>query len=232
MKDDFSHVLAAPWARVILLTVYLEGLFLYGPFAFFATHLHQQFDMSLSAAGLVVMLFGAGGFAYALGSRRLVSALGEAGLARGGGIVMTLALLAMAFAPAWWWALLASLATGLGFYMMHNTLQVNATQMAPARRGAAVASFASCFFLGQSTGVALAGRLVESIGTAWLMASGALGLLLVSAAFARKLRQRPSQNARDARDARDAPGAELSPWPGRQQPARGRRESGRRWWSG
>ena len=49
---------------------------------------------------------------------------------------------------------------GLGFYMMHNTLQTHATQMAPERRGAAVSSFAACFFLGQSAGVGVAGLLV------------------------------------------------------------------------
>jgi predicted MFS family arabinose efflux permease len=74
--------------------------------------------------------------------------------------------------------------TGLGFYMFHNTLQVNATQMAPQRRGAAVSAFASSFFLGQSVGVWLSGALVEQIGTAWLLAGGAVGVLAVALNFA------------------------------------------------
>ncbi|WP_077034592.1 MFS transporter [Pelomonas sp. KK5] len=193
--DDFGHVLAQPWARMILLTVYLEGVCLYGPFAFFATHLHERLGLSLSAAGLVVMLFGAGGFIYAMAARRLVGALGESGLALGGGLLMVAALVTMALTPSWLLALPVALATGLGFYMMHNTLQLNATQMAPARRGAAVASFASCFFLGQSTGVALSGQLVGRIGTPWLFSAGAAGLLLVSLAFTRRLRRRERMQA-------------------------------------
>ena len=185
MVSDFAHVLAVPWARVILLTVFLEGIFLYGPFAFFASHLHQRFGLSLSAAGAVVMLFGAGGFIFALGSRRLVGLLGEVGLAGWGGAVLALSLLGLGVADSWWWALPACLMTGLGFYMLHNTLQVNATQMAPERRGAAVSAFASSFFLGQSVGVGLAGALVGEIGTAWLMAGGALGVLAVALNFAR-----------------------------------------------
>jgi len=185
MASDFAHVLAMPWARIILATVFLEGLFLYGPFAFIASHLHQRFGLSLSAAGAVVMLFGAGGFIFALASGRMVAWLGEARLVRSGGALVALSLFGLGLAPLWWWALPACLLTGLGFYMLHNTLQVNATQMAPERRGAAVSAFASCFFLGQSAGVGLSGLLVGRIGTAALMAAGALGVLAVALNFAR-----------------------------------------------
>ncbi len=52
--------------------------------------------------------------------------------------------------------------------MMHNTLQINASQMVPARRGAAVAAFASCFFFGQAVGVATTGYLLDKTDTAHL----------------------------------------------------------------
>ena len=39
---------------------------------------------------------------------------------------------------------------GLGFYMLHNTLQTNATQMSPEARGTAVALFSSALYLGQT----------------------------------------------------------------------------------
>jgi len=180
---EFTSVLSRPWARVILCLVFLEGLFLYGPFAFIASHVHRAFGLSLSAAGALVMLFGLGGFIFAVSSRRLVAHLGEAGLARWGGALMAAAMLAVGFGPAWAWSLAGCFVLGLGFYMLHNTLQVNATQMAPDRRGAAVASFASCFFLGQSVGVSLGGLWVGSIGTAQFLALGAVGVLAVSSAF-------------------------------------------------
>jgi predicted MFS family arabinose efflux permease len=74
---------------------------------------------------------------------------------------------------------------GSGFYMLHNTLQINATQMAPSAAGAAVASFASCFFLGQAAGVAVYGLLVAQIGTRAVIASGAIGVLIVALNFSR-----------------------------------------------
>ncbi|MDC6169273.1 MFS transporter [Paucibacter sp. XJ19-41] len=190
MIDDFSHILGLPWARVVLLTVFLEGLFLYGPFAFIASHLHGHFGLSLSLAGSLVMLFGLGGFVFALGSTRLVKGLGEVGLARWGGGLLFIALLSLALTPAWWVAAPACLLAGLGFYMLHNTLQLNATQMAPAQRGAAVSAFAFCFFLGQSAGVSIAGLAVERFGSAWVMGLGAAGVLAVAWVFAGRRERR------------------------------------------
>ncbi len=180
---EFAGVLARPWARVILCLVFLEGMCLYGPFAFIAAHLHRAFGLSLSAAGAMVMLFGAGGFVFAILSRRLVKLLGEGGLARWGGAFMAIALLTIGFAPAWSWALAGCLLLGLGYYMLHNTLQVNATQMAPEQRGAAVSAFASCFYLGQSVGVSLGGLWVGVIGTDGFLAFGAIGVSCVAIAF-------------------------------------------------
>lgn len=185
VADDFGHVLARPWARTVLVTVFLEGAFLYGPFAFIASHLHHDFGVSLSLAGSLVMLFGFGGVVYAVSSTQFVARLGEVGLVRAGGVLLTAALLGVALAPAWWWAIASCLLAGLGFYMLHNTLQINATQMAPERRGAAVSAFASSFFLGQSAGVVLAGALADRIGTGPMIAVGALGVLAVALNFGR-----------------------------------------------
>ena len=183
--DEFAQVLAVRWARVVLVTVFLEGAFLYGAFAFIATHLHQSFGVALSTAGAVVMLFGIGGLLFALASAALVRRLGEVGLTRVGGALLAGALLSIGLAPRWWWAMPACFIAGLGFYMLHNTLQTNATQMAPERRGAAVSAFASCFFLGQAAGVGSAGAVVAQWGTDAAITIGACGVLVVSLVFSR-----------------------------------------------
>jgi predicted MFS family arabinose efflux permease len=183
---QFRAVLAQPWARVVLAVVFCEGAVVYGPFAFIAAHLHQRFGLALSTVGGLVMGFAGGGLVFALGARVLVARLGEVWLVRAGSWLMAAALIAIAFAPAWGWALPVCLVMGLGFYMMHNTLQTHATQMAPERRGTAVAAFACCFFLGQSIGVGLAGLVVDRLGTAPVLAVGAVGLLVVAWVFNRQ----------------------------------------------
>lgn len=191
MFNEFRQIAALPWARLVLLTVFLEGLFLYGPFAFLAVHLHHSYNLTLTSAGALIMLFGVGGFAFALGSPTLVRRLGETGLSLWGGVVLATSFLVIGVTPVWWLAIPACFMAGLGFYMLHNTLQINATQMAPERRGAAVSAFASCLFLGQSVGVGIAGRLVESLGTMPIMLLGAAGVLTVALRFSRRLKSRP-----------------------------------------
>ncbi|MES2098825.1 MAG: MFS transporter [Pseudomonadota bacterium] len=195
MASEFAQVLATPWARVVLLTVFLEGGFLYGAFAFIATHLHQTFGLALATAGSMVMLFGFGGLLFALASAWLVRRLGEVGLTSLGGLFLAASLLAIGLAPVWWWAMPACFVAGLGFYMLHNTLQINATQMAPERRGAAVSAFASSFFLGQAAGVALAGTLVARWSTGTVIAFGAAGVLVVALAFSRLRARRLASTA-------------------------------------
>ncbi len=190
--SEFRAVLAVPWARTVLLTVLIEGGLVFVAVAFLPTHLHTVYALSLSSAGALVMLFGLGGLIFALGSRYLVRQMGEARLTRYGSRLMAASLLAIAYSPQWWITLPACLFFGLGFYMMHNTLQINATQMAPERRGAAVAAFASCFFLGQSAGVALGGGLLVFTGTAHLIAAAGFGVLLVGARFSNRLSSRPA----------------------------------------
>ena len=185
MVGEFSEILSVRWARVVLATVFLEGMFLYGAFAFIATHVHLVHGMPLSQAGSLVMLFGFGGLLFATAAGAFVQRFGERGLTRWGGIIAAASLLATGIGPHWGWAIPGCFFTGLGFYMLHNTLQINATQMAPERRGAAVSAFAACFFLGQSLGVGMAGLIADRMGTTAVLVLGATGLLLVAQNFTR-----------------------------------------------
>jgi predicted MFS family arabinose efflux permease len=187
---EFREVLARPWARIVLLIIFLEGVFVFGAFAFIASHLHRSFGMSLTAGGSLVMLFGFGGALFAISAGSLVPRMGEHGLARWGGIFVATSFAAIGLAPVWWWAIPACFIAGLGFYMLHNTLQTNATQMAPERRGAAVAAFSCCYFIGQATGVGTAGLMVEYVDTSMVILSGAAGVLIVSFGFSRRLMSR------------------------------------------
>ena len=188
MVSEFGQVLSVPWARVVLLTVFAEGAAIFGSLAFLVTHLHQTHVIPLSMAGQVVMLFGLGGLLFAVSAYYLVHRLGEDGLCRWGGLLVAASYAIVALSHTWWWAIPACFCAGLGFYMLHNTLQINATQMAPERRGAAVAAFAASYFMGQSAGVALSGALIPSMGTSGVILLGAVGVTLISQNFVRLMR--------------------------------------------
>ncbi len=180
-----AYVWRQRWARVVLVTVFLEGTFMFGAFAFIATHLHRHAGISLTFAGSIVMLYGVGGVVFAVLAPMLVRRLGEVGLATAGGAIICVTLVTIALVAAWPLAAFATIAMGMGFYMLHNTLQTNATQMAPERRGTAVSQFAASLFIGQSVGVALAGMIAEAFDTDLVLLCGAAGVLVVALAFAR-----------------------------------------------
>ena len=81
-------VLTTPWARVVLATVFLEGLLVFGPLAFIPAHLHEHFGLSLTTAGLLMAAFGLGGLAYISLARWFVRRFREVGLAASGGILL------------------------------------------------------------------------------------------------------------------------------------------------
>lgn len=189
---EAAAVVRIRWARTVLAVVFLEGVAVYGALAFLATHLHLAFGMSLARAGAIVMLFAAGGLLFVTVSATFVRRFGEVGLARAGGALMAVALLVMAASPVWWTAPLACTLLGAGFYMLHTTLQANATQMAPQARGAAVSLFASGLFLGQTVGVFAASLLVEAAGTAPVLAGSGAWLLVLGGLFARLRRRQRS----------------------------------------
>jgi len=182
---DIRYVWRQPWARVVLVTVFLEGVFMFGAFAFIATHLHGHHGVSLTFAGTLVMLYGVGGVFFAVLAPTLVRRLGEVGLAKGGGVLICATLLTIGLTASWPLTALALVLMGMGFYMLHNTLQTNATQMAPQKRGTAVSQFAASLFLGQSAGVALAGMVAERFDTTAVVIGGALGVLAIAFTFAR-----------------------------------------------
>lgn len=179
-----------PWARVVLATVFVEGLLVFGSLAFAPAYLHTRFGLSLTLAGAVVAVYAAGGLAYTVVARRVVARLGESGMVVAGGFVLGLAFLLYLIGPIWAVSLAASVLAGFGYYLLHATLQTNATQMVPEARGTAVAWFASCLFMGQAVGVAIAGMLVDAAGAVWIFGSSALLLPLLGLAFGAALRRK------------------------------------------
>jgi predicted MFS family arabinose efflux permease len=187
---DYATVLRTPWARAVIAMGFIEALFMFGAFAFVGADLHLRFGINFTMVGLFVGAFAIGGLIYSLSVRGLVNRLGQIGLVTVGGIMLALAYLTIAFTPSTYLAPFAIMAIGLGYYMLHNTLQTNATQMTPEARGTAVAIFSSALYLGQTLGVAINGIVFDRFGAVPVFVTGGAGLLALGLWFARALRER------------------------------------------
>lgn len=195
--QGMRSVLALRWARWILALTLVEGALAFAIMTFIPAYLYSRFGLSLKVAAAVAMLFALGGLLYASQARRLVAALGETGLSAGGALLLGAGLLALLYLPAWQWAPPVCLLAGMGFTMLHATLQTHATQMAPATRGTATALFGACIFLGQSLGIAIMAAIIDGHGYApvFLGCAGVVAALGIVFAISVRRRERASPMA-------------------------------------
>ena len=189
MIGQMLTVLRRRWVITVVLVVALEGGTFWGAFTFVGADLHQRFDMGFAAIGLAVAAFGAGGFAYVLVAPQLVRLLGERGLCIWGGLGLGVAFAIMALAPSAEVEFAGIMLSGVSFYMLHNTLQTHGTQMAPEARGAAMALFALCLFVGQAIGVPIAAPIVDRWGAPPVFWAAAIVLPLLALWFVAALRR-------------------------------------------
>jgi YNFM family putative membrane transporter len=193
---DYRAVLRSSWARAIITFAFVEFGMMFGAFTYVGADLHLRFGVSFTLVGLFVGAFAIGGLIYSLSVRALFERFGPTGLAAGGGALLALAFVTLAFEPHYAIAPAAILIIGLGFYMLHNTLQTNATQMTPEARGTAVSLFSASLYLGQTAGVAAGGVIFDRFTAVPLFLVAAVILLPLGLWFARALKQRHNEAAR------------------------------------
>ncbi len=188
--EQTRELLSEPWVRTLLAVSMVQGGAGFGLVAIIATHLHEVHGLALSSAGATVAMFGLGGMLYMSQAKPLIRKLGEHGLALVGGCTLGAALLTVAFSP--WWQLTppAMLVAGFAFFMLHNTLQANATQMAPQARGLGVSMFATALFSGQALGVLVATSLIGPLGSSAVLAGGAVAMVSMAVFLSAQLRRR------------------------------------------
>ena len=186
-----TAMLSRPWVAIVLAAAFFEGMVFFGAYTFVGSYLWARFGLSLDLIGLIVAGFGIGGLIYAATAARMLPRLGETGLVLWGGALVAISFVIITIAPSAGWVVPATILAGFSYYMIHNTLQTHATQMAPDVRGLAVATFASCLFLGQAVGVAIAAPVFDYTGGAPIfLVAGAL-LLLFAIVFRVLIVRRP-----------------------------------------
>jgi predicted MFS family arabinose efflux permease len=185
------RVLQDRWVRTVLVSVFAEGVAMFGALGYVGADLHLRFGLSFASVGALLASFGAGALFYSITAGTLVARLGQSGLAAFGSIALAGGYVIIAVMPMPWLAVPAIALIGLGFYMLHNTLQTNATQMAPEARGLSMSLFAFMFFCGQSTGVALGAPVMDRYGGQPIFLFAAVLVLCVAFWFRRRLVRRP-----------------------------------------
>jgi YNFM family putative membrane transporter len=162
--------------RLLIYAVFAEGFLFYGALPYTGAFLHDRFGLNYLAIGGIVAAFGLGGLVYSVSVAWLVRRLGERRMIIAGALLLALGYAAFGLAQTWQVATVALFVSGFFFYMLHNTFQTLATELAPEARGVAVSLFVLTIFLGTAAGVAIFGQIEARAGYPALFLTAAVGL--------------------------------------------------------
>ena len=191
----YGRVFANPKAAWLYGAVMLEGALFYGLFPFMSELLVATTARGGNAisieTGIVLGAFGIGGLLYAASVRRLLRLLGVRRMCLLGSAGGAACYAALAVSPLWWLDAAAMFCAGVAFYMLHNSLQTEATELAPSARGSAVALFACGLFAGQGIGPLLFGPALHWVGPRAALLAIAVGLVVLGRVVVAKVIDRP-----------------------------------------
>lgn len=134
IRDAYAQVFANPRARICYTAVFVEGVCIIGILPYLSVLLERRGAGGVTEAGIVLAGLGSGGVLFTLLVPWLLRRLGgPMNLMRAGGAIAGAGLFCYALSPGVVSETLSFLVVGVGFYMLHNSLQTQATELAPER---------------------------------------------------------------------------------------------------
>ena len=186
----FRGVLADPRAKFCFGSVFFEGIVIHGMFPYVALLLLAAGQTHSSYAGIVIAAFGFGGIVFSLALPFLVVHLSERQLMLSGTAGAATAFVLIALNMQWYAQAAVFMLFGLGFYMLHNCIQVHVTDLTQTARGAALSMHSSAFFSGQAIGPVYYGYAFGHWGVHVPPLIGAVVIVAVGLTCARFLKHR------------------------------------------
>ncbi|HEX4410722.1 MAG TPA: MFS transporter [Xanthobacteraceae bacterium] len=186
----FRGIFRDPRAKVCFGAVFVEAIIIHGMFPFVAVMLLASGAARSSYAGLVIGAFGAGGILFSLSLPFLVAHVAQRHMMLAGAGFASIAFILIALNLVWYLQVLVFLVFGIGFYMLHNCIQLHVTDLTQTARGAALSLHSASFFFGQAIGPIYYGYAFEHFGLAKPPLVGAVVILVIGLVCARFLRHR------------------------------------------
>jgi predicted MFS family arabinose efflux permease len=150
-------------------TVFVVGGLTFGFLPFISPVLESQDNGGAREAGFIIAGMAAGSLIFSLFLPYFLRIVSRPTLIASGGLLGGAGFMGYALGLHWGWQIVLFSCVGLGFFMLHNSVQTEVAEIEPSARTSTYAMHAFSFFLGQS-----AGPLVWSAAIAALGAPAAL----------------------------------------------------------
>lgn len=164
LRATYATILSHPRALPCFAGVFVEGIAVFGVMPFIAALMETRGTGGIREAGIAVAGFAIGGLGYTFSTRLLLRRLGTFNMMRVGGCIAALGLAILAWTVGVMGQFAGFVVIGYGFFMLHNGIQTQVTELVPEARGAAVSLHAFSYFIGQAMGPVLYGTGLKIIG--------------------------------------------------------------------
>ena len=182
LLDRYRKIFRGSRAWIVYGSVCLEGMLLFGGFTYLGVYANRilgldYFQIGLLTAGFSVAAFGGTWFVP-----RIIRRVGQHRMPLLGSIILTAAFSLIWLITDWRSLCGGFFLLGVGYILLHTSLQTYATELLPESRGICVSLFAFFLFLGNGLGPILFGLFYDWNGAGGMLAA-ATGCLVLFTFF-------------------------------------------------
>jgi predicted MFS family arabinose efflux permease len=185
---NYRAVLRNPLSYVCFGVVIVEGICIHGSLPFIGEYLKGLGKGGVREAGIVISGMAIGGILFAFGVPLFLRFLQRRQMMGLGGMIGGLGLGCIALGADWPAEALFMAITGFGFFLLHNPVQTEVSELAPTARASAYSLHAFTFYCGQAAGPVLYGIGLHTIGLSLSFVVAAICFLVTGLTAFRLLR--------------------------------------------
>lgn len=186
--ENYRAVLRNRLSYVCFGVVMVEGVCIHGSLPFIGEYLHGLGKGGVREAGIVISGMAIGGLLFAFGVPLFLRFMRRRHMMGLGGVFGGLGLACMALGADWPVEAVFMALTGFGFFLLHNPVQTEVSELAPTARASAYSLHAFTFYIGQAIGPVLYGLGLHTIGLSRSFAVAAICFLFTGLTAFRLLR--------------------------------------------
>lgn len=176
----YGGILRNPVARVCYGTAFIIGGMTFGVLPHIAPILASQNNGGVREAGFIIAGLAIGSMVLSVSIPIVLRLFARPAMIITGGVILCLAFIAYSFGFTWPIQVGIMAFVGIGFFMVHNSIQAEVSEIAPNNRATAFSGHAFSFFLGQTLGPIIWGAEIAAIGAAAAAVVNGIGILCVA----------------------------------------------------
>ncbi len=182
---NYRTIFRNPRAWACYITTPIVGGLTFGLLPFVSPILESQNNGGAREAGFIIAGQAFGSLLLSLALPYMLRVFSRPAMMAGGALVLAFSLIAFALGMHWTFQIVWFVFFGFGFFMLHNSIQYEVSELSQEFRGSAFSMHAFFFFIGQFLGPVIYGQLMPLAGVAasLMISAAVMGATGLAVAF-------------------------------------------------